>query len=85
LCHAAPLGAGPALSLVGATANIPLLNLALVERVFNVPGVFAQLPQAVATGDATVLLALTAVGAAFVSLTALLSDVLLAVLDPRVR
>ncbi|MCW2958195.1 MAG: hypothetical protein JWP18_998 [Solirubrobacterales bacterium] len=38
-----------------------------------------------ATGDAAVLLALTAVGAAFVSLTALLSDVLLALLDPRVR
>jgi hypothetical protein len=32
-----------------------------------------------------VLLALTAVGAAFVSLTALLSDVLLALLDPPVR
>jgi peptide/nickel transport system permease protein len=85
LRHAAPLGAGPALSLVGATANITLLNLALVERVFNVPGVFAQLPQAVATGDAAVLLALTAVGAAFVALTALVSDVLLAVLDPRIR
>jgi peptide/nickel transport system permease protein len=83
--HAVPLGVGPALSLAGAAANVMLTNMVLLERVFNVPGVFQRLPQSVGQADVAMLLALTLVGAVFVSLTSMISDVLLAWVDPRVR
>jgi peptide/nickel transport system permease protein len=83
--HAAPLGAGPALALASASANLMLTNMILTERVFQVPGLFQLLPRAVARGDAPLLLALTMVGAAFIALTTAVLDVVLAAVDPRVR
>jgi peptide/nickel transport system permease protein len=85
LGHAAPLGASSTLALVGSSANIMLTNMILTERVFAVPGVFLTVPQAIAGADIALLLALTMVGAAFVTLTATVMDLTLAWLDPRVR
>jgi peptide/nickel transport system permease protein len=75
----------PVLSLAGATANVTLLNMVLVERAFSVPGVFQHLTSAMDTGDFPVLFALTIIGAVIVCAGNLAADLALMVVDPRVR
>ena len=43
--HAAPLGAGPALALASASANLMLTNMILTERVFQVPACSSSFPR----------------------------------------
>jgi peptide/nickel transport system permease protein len=60
-------------------------NLVLVEHVFNVPGIFEELTDAMATANFPVLFGMTFVVAALVALGSLALDVSLAWLDPRIR
>jgi peptide/nickel transport system permease protein len=75
----------PVISMVGATANVVLLNLVLVERAFSIPGVFTHLSGAMDNGDWPILFALTIIGAVIVCLCNLLADLALMAVDPRVR
>jgi peptide/nickel transport system permease protein len=75
----------PVLTMAGATANLTLLNMVLVERAFSVPGVFHNLTAAVDNGDFPVLFALTIVGAVIVCGANLAADIALMAIDPRVR
>ena len=83
--HALPLAAAPTLSAGAAAIPIVITNLVLVERVFQVPGVFEDVTSAMATADFPLLLGMTFVVAALVALGSLILDVGLAWLDPRIR
>lgn len=83
--HALRPSVAPVVSMVGATANIILLNMVLVERAFSIPGVFEHLTGAEDTGDFPVLFALTIWGAVIVVACNLLADLALMAIDPRVR
>jgi peptide/nickel transport system permease protein len=75
----------PVLAMAGATANMTLLNMVLVERAFSIPGVFHHLTAAVDNGDFPILFALTIIGAVIVSGANLAADLALMAIDPRVR
>jgi peptide/nickel transport system permease protein len=75
----------PVVTMVGATVNATLLNMVLAERAFSVPGVFQQLTHAMDSGDFSLLFALTIVGAVLVSAGNLAADLVLFMIDPRVR
>jgi peptide/nickel transport system permease protein len=75
----------PVIAMVGATANATLLNMVLVERAFSVPGVFEHLTDASNNGDFPLLFALTIVGAVIVCASNVAADLMLMVIDPRIR
>jgi peptide/nickel transport system permease protein len=83
--HALRPSVAPVLVMAGATANVILLNMVLVERAFSVPGVFQHLNRAMDTGDWPILFALTIEGAIIVCAFNLLADLALMAIDPRVR
>jgi peptide/nickel transport system permease protein len=83
--HALRPAVAPVLVMAGATANVILLNMVLVERAFSIPGVFAHLNRAMDTGDWPILFALTIEGAIIVCAFNLMADLLLMAVDPRVR
>jgi hypothetical protein len=49
--HALRPAVTPVLMMAGATANVILLNMFLVERAFSIPGVFQNLNRTMDTGD----------------------------------
>ena len=83
--HVLPAGAAPTISLTGANMALMVTNLVLVERIFNVPGVFRYTTEAMNDGEFEVLQALVIVGAFLVVVGNLLVDLALAWLDPRTR
>lgn len=83
--HALPLALAPVLSLLSATTTVVVVNLVLVEQVFSVPGVFADLRRTFATMDLPVFFGVVFVAAAYSALMGLVLDLTLARLDPRVR
>jgi len=83
--HALRPAVAPVLSMAGATANLTLLNMVLVEKAFSIPGVFQHLGAAMDTGDFPILFALTIEGALIVCVANLAADLALMAVDPRVR
>jgi peptide/nickel transport system permease protein len=83
--HAIRPAVAPVLSMAGATANVILLNMVLVEHAFSIPGVFQHLDAAMDTGDFPMLFGLTIVGAVIVCAANLAADLALMVVDPRLR
>jgi peptide/nickel transport system permease protein len=83
--HALRPAVAPVLSMAGATANLTLLNIVLVERAFSIPGVYQHLTAAMDAGDWPILFALTIIGAIIVCGANLLADVALMAVDPRLR
>jgi peptide/nickel transport system permease protein len=64
--HVLPVAVVPTLALASASANILLLNMVLVERVFGVPGFLQEVTGALRAADVPVLLALSVFFAAFI-------------------
>ncbi len=85
LRHAAPSGLPGTLTLAGAATNTTLLNLALLEPVFGVPGTLRALPRVVGTTDVDLLLGLTLVAAVLVVSANLVVDLVLRIVDPARR
>lgn len=83
--HVLPAGAAPTVSLAGANMALMVTNLVLVERIFNVPGVFRYTSEAMNDGEFELLQALVIVGAFLVVAGNLLVDLVLSWLDPRTR
>jgi peptide/nickel transport system permease protein len=57
----------------------------LIERVFDVPGVYQLIPSAIDNGNYPIIQALVIVTAVFVVIVNGLVDIALAAIDPRVR
>jgi peptide/nickel transport system permease protein len=90
--HGAPTTYVPVAALTGVSVPILVLNMALVETVFNVPGVFRFIRKAIIgptppgpNPDYESLQALSMYTAIFIALATLLVDMALAALDPRIR
>jgi peptide/nickel transport system permease protein len=82
---AVPTAVAPVFSLTGVTMPIVVTNLVLIEQVFSVPGVFTGMKRGIAAGDFDLLFGLTAVAAGLVAVSTLVTELVLAWLDPRVR
>lgn len=83
--HAVPSAVAPVFTLTGVSMPIVVTNLVLIEQVFSVPGVFADMKKGIAGGDFELLFGLTAVAAGLVAVSSLMTELVLAWLDPRVR
>ena len=83
--HALPAAAGPVVVLVGSQMNLILTNLALIETVFNIPGGFRYIENALVNRDVDLVQALVVEATVFIVLANFLADAIHAWLDPRVR
>jgi peptide/nickel transport system permease protein len=83
--HAAPAAAAPVVTLAGVTVPVVVTNMALVEIVFSIPGVFLNVRAAMDNADFPVVQGTVIAAAFFVAFASLIVDVTLAWLDPRIR
>jgi peptide/nickel transport system permease protein len=84
--HALPI-AGPAIAAItGVNVSTLLINVAIIEYAYNIPGLFRLINTAVrAPADVPVLQALVVEGVVLIVLANALADAIGARLDPRVR
>jgi peptide/nickel transport system permease protein len=83
--HTLPAAAGPVVSLVGVQMNLILTNVALIESVFNIPGGFRYIEEALVNRDVDLVQALVVEATLFIVVANFLADALHAWLDPRQR
>ena len=83
--HMLPVAMPPAVSLTGAYVPLLVGNALLVEAVYAIPGSFKLIPNAISVGNYAVIQGLVIVSAVFVVVCNGIADVVLAMLDPRVR
>ena len=83
--HVVPVAMPPVVSLGGAYTPLLIGNVILIEKVFDVPGVYQLIPSALDTGNYPIIQGLVIVTAIFVVIINGLVDIVLAALDPRVR
>lgn len=83
--HALPFTVGAVSAYTGASMNIMILNAAVVERLFNLPGSFRIAQDSVQDVDFPAIQGLVLVTAFYVAAANLVADVVLARVDPRVR
>ena len=83
--HATPFAVPGVSAYGGATMNLVILNGAIVEEIFNLPGSFRFAKQAIDDGDVALLQAMTLVTVAYVVAGNLIADLVLARVDPRAR
>jgi ABC-type dipeptide/oligopeptide/nickel transport system permease component len=83
--HALPAAAGPVIALIGVNMNLILINLALIEVVFNIPGGFRYIERALVNRDVDLVQALVLESTFFIVVANFLADAAQGWLDPRVR
>jgi peptide/nickel transport system permease protein len=82
--HALPVAVPPIVAMAGVNVSTLLLNVAVVEYIFAIPGMFRVSVTATIHHDVPVLEALVFEGVILVTLANLLVDAIQARLDPRV-
>ena len=85
LGHATREALCPLVTYLGPALSSILIGTVVVEQVFNIPGLGRYLVQAATNRDYTLVLGITTVACAAVLLFNILSDLALALLDPRIR
>jgi peptide/nickel transport system permease protein len=83
--HVIPVALPPVISLAGAYTPLLIGHVILIEKVFDVPGVYQLIPQALDVGNYPIIQGLVIVTAVFVVIVNGIVDIVLAALDPRVR
>jgi peptide/nickel transport system permease protein len=83
--HTLPAAAGPVVSLIGVQMNLIITNVALIETVFNIPGGFRYIENALVNRDVDLVQALVVEATLFIVLANFLADAIHAWLDPRQR
>ncbi|HEX4689807.1 MAG TPA: ABC transporter permease [Solirubrobacteraceae bacterium] len=83
--HMLPTAVPPAISLTGAYVPLLIGNAFLVEAVYEIPGSVQLMPRAIEYGNYGLIQGLVIVSAVFVVVCNGIADVLLAMLDPRIR
>src|SRR3954469_18155948 len=83
--HALPVAAAPIALMAGVNVATLLLNLALTESAFNIPGLYRLIKPALWSHDVAVIQAMMIEGVAIIVVAKLLADAVQAALDPRVR
>ena len=83
--HGLRAALAPMVTVAGLDLGYLLGGTILVETVFNIPGVGRYAVEAIQNGDLPAIQGTVLFGAIFIVLAVLVTDVLYAVLDPRVR
>jgi len=83
--HVVPVALPPVLSLAGAYTPLLIGNVILIEKVFDVPGIYQLIPNALDVGNYPIIQGLVIVTAILVVIVNGLVDIALAALDPRIR
>jgi peptide/nickel transport system permease protein len=83
--HTLPVALPATLALIATYIPIMLANVILVEAVFGIPGIYRLIPNAVDGRNFPLLMAIVIVASILVVVANAISDVLQALLDPRVR
>lgn len=83
--HVLPNALGPVINQLGLGFGGLLVNTVFVESIFNIPGFGSLLYNAVVHKDFPLLIGTTVVAIVAVSLVYLLTDILLAAVDRRIR
>jgi peptide/nickel transport system permease protein len=83
--HALPVAGGAIGAMTGVNISTLLLNVAVIEYGFAIPGLFRVLRSAVEVGDVPVMMALVIEGVILITLANALADTVHSVLDPRIR
>jgi peptide/nickel transport system permease protein len=84
--HALPVAAPAIAAITGVNVSTMLINVAVIEYAYNIPGLFRLINTAVrATADIPVLQGLVIEGVVLIVLANALADAIQARLDPRVR
>jgi peptide/nickel transport system permease protein len=83
--HVLPVALPPVISLAGAYTPLLIGNVILIEKVFDVPGIYQVIPGALDLGDYLLIQGVVIVTAIFVVIVNGLVDIALAALDPRIR
>jgi peptide/nickel transport system permease protein len=85
LHHALPNALLPVLTIAGITVASLIGGALLIEVTFSWPGIAFRLQEAISQRDYPVVQAIVVVVAALVVLISVAVDVLVALLDPRIR
>lgn len=85
LRHQLPVALVPVIAFLGPASAYLLTGSVVVEQVFQVPGLGSEFVQAALNRDRTLVMGLTVLYGALVIACTLAADVLVAVVDPRVR
>jgi peptide/nickel transport system permease protein len=83
--HVLPVAMPPVISLAGAYTPLLIGNAILIEKVFDIPGIYQVIPGALDLGDYLLIQGVVLVTAVFVVIVNGLVDIALAALDPRIR
>ena len=83
--HLLPVAMPPVISLAGAYTPLLIGNVILIEKVFDVPGMYQLIPNALDVGNYPIIQGMVLVTAVFVVIINGLVDIALAAIDPRVR
>ena len=83
--HALAASVAPVIALIGVNMNLTLVNLALIEAVFNIPGSFRYIERALVNRDVDLVQALVVEATLFIVVANFLCDAIQGWLDPRVR
>ena len=75
----------PMLTLIGPMAANLLTGSVLIEKIFSIPGIGSQFVDSIPAKDFPVIMATTIVYAVILMLFILVTDILTAIVDPRVR
>jgi peptide/nickel transport system permease protein len=83
--HALPVAAAPIALMAGVNMATLLINLALTEVAFNIPGLYRLIKPALYSQDVPVIQAMMLEGVVLIVVANFVADAVQAVLDPRVR
>ncbi|EHI75362.1 oligopeptide transport system permease [Streptococcus criceti] len=75
----------PVLTLVGPLAANILTGSALIEQIFSIPGIGQQFVSSIPTKDYPVIMGTTIVYALMLMVAILVTDIVISIVDPRVR
>ena len=75
----------PVLTLVGPMAANILTGSALIEQIFSMPGIGQQFVTSIPTKDYPVIMGTTIVYAMMLMVAILITDIIISIVDPRVR
>jgi ABC-type dipeptide/oligopeptide/nickel transport system permease component len=83
--HVLPVAVPPVVSLAGAYTPLLIGNVILIEKVFDIPGIYQVIPGALDIGNYLLIQGVVIVTAVFVVIVNGVVDVALAAIDPRTR
>jgi peptide/nickel transport system permease protein len=83
--HIVPVALPPVVSLGGSYMPLMIGNVVLIEKVFDIPGVYRLIPHAIDVGNYPIIQGLVITTTIFVVIANGIVDIALAMIDPRVR